>query len=119
LAKWDILCQPKEQRGLEIHNLDIKNRVLLNKWLYHLLTTDGTWQQILRNKYLGTKPLAHAQWKSGDSDFWASLMKVRQEFFQYGIFIIQNGSQIRFWEDRWLGNRTLRDQYFGLYNIAR
>ena len=52
---------------------------------------DGTWQQILQNKYLGTKPAAQAQWKSGDSHVWASLMKGRQEFFQYGRFIIQNG----------------------------
>ena len=57
LAKWDILCQPKEQGGLGIHNLELKNTTLLSKWLYRLLKTDGTWQQILRNKYLGTKPL--------------------------------------------------------------
>jgi hypothetical protein len=36
---------------------------LLSKWLYRLLTTDGTWQEILRNKYLGTKPLVQVQWK--------------------------------------------------------
>ena len=35
-----------------------------------------------------------------------------------GLFL-KNGSQIRFWEDNWLGNRTLYDQYLGLYNIAR
>ena len=69
LAKWDILCQPKDQGGLGIHNLELKNIALLSKWLYHLLTTDGTWQQILRNKYLGTKPLVQVQWKSGDSHF--------------------------------------------------
>jgi len=40
-----------------MHNLEIKNTALLSKWLYQLLKTDGTWQQILRNKYLGTKPL--------------------------------------------------------------
>ena len=76
LAKWDIMCQPKNQSGLGIHNLELKNVALLNKWLYRLLTTDGTWQQIIRNKYLETKPLVQVQWKSGDSRFWASLMKV-------------------------------------------
>ncbi|WVZ64587.1 hypothetical protein U9M48_014082, partial [Paspalum notatum var. saurae] len=29
LAKWDILCQPKDQGGHEIHDLDIKNMALL------------------------------------------------------------------------------------------
>jgi len=31
LAKWDILCQPKDQGGLEIHNLELKNIALLSK----------------------------------------------------------------------------------------
>jgi len=80
LAKWDILCQPKDQGGLGIHNLELKNIALLSTWLYRLLTTDGTWQQILRNKYLGTKPLVQVQWKSGDSHFWASLMNAKNRF---------------------------------------
>ena len=36
-----------------------------------------------------------------------------------GSQIIKDGSQIRFWEDGWLGHRPLRDQYPSLYNIAR
>ena len=31
LAKWSILCQPKDQSGLEIHNLELKNIALLSK----------------------------------------------------------------------------------------
>jgi len=119
LAKWDILCQPKNQGGLGIHNLDIKNTALLSKWLFKLLTTKGTWQQMLRKKYLGSKPLSQVQWKNGDSHLWASLMKVKQDFVRFGTFIIQDGSQVRFWEDRWLGQSTLRQQYPCLYNIAR
>ena len=61
LAKWSIFCQPNDQGGLGIHNLELKNIALLSKWLYCLLTTDGTWQQILRNKYLGNKPLVQVQ----------------------------------------------------------
>jgi hypothetical protein len=119
LARWSILCLPQDQGGLGIHNLELKNMALLSKWMYRLLTTDGTWQQILRNKYLGTKPLVQVQWKSGDSHFWAGLMKVKNEFLKFGTFTIKDGSQIRFWEDKWLGNRTLCDQYPQLYNIAR
>jgi hypothetical protein len=57
LAKWSILCQPKNQGGLGIHDLDVKNTILLSKWLYKLLTIDGTWQQIQCNKYIHSKPL--------------------------------------------------------------
>jgi hypothetical protein len=31
LAKWNILCQPKEQGGLGIQNLDLQNKCLLSK----------------------------------------------------------------------------------------
>jgi hypothetical protein len=119
LARWSILCLPRDQGGIEIHNLELKNMALLSKWMYRLLTTDGTWQEILRNKYLGTKPLVQVQWKSGDSHFWAGLMKVKNEFLKFGTFTIKDGSQIRFWEDKWLGNRTLCVQYPQLYNIVR
>ena len=30
-----------------------------------------------------------------------------------------DGSEIRFWEDKWLGDATLREQYPALYNILR
>jgi hypothetical protein len=119
LAKWSILCRPKNQGGLGIHDLDTKNIAFRCKWLFRLLTTDGMWQQILRNKYLHSKPLSQAQWKNGDSHFWASLMKVKREFLRFGTFKVKDGTQVRFWEDKWLGNATLREQYPCLYNIAR
>ena len=91
LAKCVILCQSKEQGGLGIQNLELKNIALLSKWLYRLITIDGTWQQILRNRYLGTKPLVQVQWRSRDSHFLASLMKVKREFLKFGTFHIKNG----------------------------
>ena len=83
------------------------------------MTTEGTWQQIIKNKYLGSKPIVQAQWKSGDSHFWASLMKVKNDFLKFGSFTIKDGPQIRFWEDVWLENKSLREQYPHLYNITR
>src|SRR6266498_1668085 len=47
LARWSILCQPKVQGGLGIHDLNVKNIALLSKWLFKLLTSDGKWQQLL------------------------------------------------------------------------
>jgi len=77
------------------------------------------WQQILRNKYLGSKPLAQVEWKVGDSHFWSCLMKVKQDFLRFGAFLVKDGSQVRFWEDNWLDGTPLKDQYPSLYNIAR
>ena len=59
LTRWDIICRPKDQAGLGIENLEIKNKCLLSKWLFRLsVETDGMWAQILRNKYLVSKSLA-------------------------------------------------------------
>jgi hypothetical protein len=63
--------------------------------------------------------LSQVQWRNGDSHFWASLMKAKREFLRFGTFIIRDGSQIRFWEGKWSGNATLREQYPCLYNIVR
>ena len=46
-------------------------------------------------------------------------MKVKNDFFRFGTLTIKDGAQIRFWEDKWLGNSPLRDQYPCLYNIVR
>jgi hypothetical protein len=35
-----------------------------------------------------------------------------------GSFLIKDGSEIRFWEDKWLGNTTLREKYPALQNIV-
>ena len=44
LARWDILCRPKDQGGLGIENLEIKNKCLMSKWLYRLGTEpEGMW----------------------------------------------------------------------------
>jgi hypothetical protein len=39
-------------------------------------------------------------------------------FFGLGSFSIKDGSEIRFWKDKWLGNATLREQYPALYSIV-
>jgi hypothetical protein len=58
LAKWSIVCSPKDQGGLGIHDLEVKNTALLGKWLFRLLTEDGIWQTILYQKYAGSKALS-------------------------------------------------------------
>jgi hypothetical protein len=119
LTKWNIVCRPKDQGGLGVHDLEVKNRALLGKWLARLLTEDGVWQSILRKKYVGSKAISQVFWKPGDSHFWAGLMSTKKHFFPHGSFNIRDGSEIRFWEDKWLGHSSLRDQYPALYQIVR
>jgi hypothetical protein len=57
---------------------------------------EGTWQTLLRNKYLSSKCLSQVQIKPGDSQFWKGLLHVKDDFLGCGTFKIKNGSQTRF-----------------------
>jgi hypothetical protein len=119
LAKWSVVCSPKDQGELGIHNLEVKNTTLLGRWLFKLLTEEGMWQTILRRKYVSSKALSQVLWKPSDSHFWAGLIVTKKFFFSLDSFSIKDGSEIRSWEDKWLGNATLREQYSALYSIVR
>lgn len=99
LARWSIVCQPKEFGGLGIKNLNvqIQNKCLLSKWLFKLLNEEGIWQNLLTKKYFSNKTLSQVDKKSRDSYFWAGLMKVKDTFLGGGSFLIRSGTQVRFW----------------------
>jgi hypothetical protein len=41
LTKWNIICRPRDQEGLGIEVLELKNKCLLNKWLFKLFNEEG------------------------------------------------------------------------------
>jgi hypothetical protein len=71
------------------------------------LNEDGVWQELLCNKYLHGKSLSQVTTKPLDSPFWKGLMKIKNEFFSQGSFKVGSGTTTKFWEDIWLGNRSL------------
>jgi hypothetical protein len=113
-----MVCRLKDQGGLGIEVLELKNKCLLSKWLFKILTEEGMWQQLLSNKYLKNQTLAHVEGKPTDSPFWKGLMRVKDDFFSRGFFKVGNGSDTRFWEDIWLGDTSLAQQYPVLSNIV-
>jgi hypothetical protein len=70
LARWSVLCMPKDLGGLGIQNLEIQNKCLLSKWLFKLINENGVWQNLLRKKYLSNKSLTQVQYSPGDSHFF-------------------------------------------------
>ena len=57
--------------------------------------------------------------KPRDSHFLLSLMSVKDQFLSLGCFNLQEGTQIRLWEDIVLGNQPLKSHYPSLYNIVQ
>jgi hypothetical protein len=109
----------KDQGGLAIEVLELKNECLITKWLFKILTDQGgVWSELIHNKYLHSKSLSQVTVKPNDSPFWKGLLKCKDEFFE-GLFKIGDGVQTRFWEDDWLGNKPLAVQYSSLYHIVQ
>ncbi|WVZ53448.1 hypothetical protein U9M48_004388, partial [Paspalum notatum var. saurae] len=119
LIKWPLICQPKDQGGLGIQNLDIQNKCLLIKWLFKLCNEDGLWPDLLRNKYMKNKPLAEVEKKPRDSHFWKGLMRVKDQFLNLGRFKLVSGNELSFWVDIWLDNQALKFKYPNLFSIVR
>ena len=44
---------------------------------------------------------------------------VKDQFLNLGRFKLVSGNQIRFWEDKWLRNQKLKNQFPNLFNIVR
>jgi hypothetical protein len=84
-----------------------------------MLNTNGMWQDLLKNKYFGSKSLTHVKVKPYDFHFWRGFMKIKDEVLTNGSFIIRDGSTTRFWEDKWAGNVSLRERYPSLFNNVR
>jgi hypothetical protein len=70
------------------------------------------------NFQLNSKSLAEVTIKPHDSPFWKGKMKIKEYFFNRGSFKVGNGEEARFWDDTWLGNKPLVEQYSSLYNIV-
>jgi hypothetical protein len=79
---------------------------------------NGTWQQLLKNKYFSNKMITQTKGKLGVSHFWSGLIKVKYEFLKCGKFIAKDESQTRFLKDTWVDDIPLCKQFPDLYNIS-
>ena len=69
--------------GLGILNLEIMNIALLAKWFWKMETEEGMWQDVLKEKYGKNECLALVEKKPGDSQFWTSLLNIKNIFYKF------------------------------------
>ena len=46
-------------------------------------------------------------------------MRIKDEVFAMGSFDVKVRTNTRFWEDTWVGDKSLKVKYPSLYNIVR
>jgi hypothetical protein len=95
-----MLCRPKDQGVLGVIDLEVQNKCFLSKWIVNLLNNEGTWQSLLRNKYLSSSLKEEVQAKPNDSHFLRGLMKIKEEILACGDPLrLKVEKKTRFWED--------------------
>jgi hypothetical protein len=118
LVNWAEVCQPRDQGGLGITNLDVKNISLLCKWLWRLENEEGDWQKILKFKYFKNGIITQDRKYNGCSHFWSGLMGVKDIFYSCCKRLLGDGCKTRFWEDVWVGEKPLCVLFPRLYNLT-
>lgn len=115
------VTKPKENGGLGIGNLVLRNKGLLGKWWWRFhKERRSLWARVIENKYgmqdngwdadLASHTTFRSPWKFISSMYPMFLQSVK---VQLGC-----GNLVRFWEDIWVGNESLKDRYPNLFRIS-
>lgn len=49
---------------------------------------------------------------------WKSIIKVREDFWKFICFKLGSDLEIKFWEDIWVGETSLKDEFNYLFSLA-
>ena len=118
LVAWEKVCVPVELGGLGIRSVASFNQALLGKWLWrfgHEVT--HLWRRVISTKY----GEGQGGWcmkvcrRTHGCGLWRSIHEGWKNFSKHLSFVAGEGTRIRFWHDRWIGDNTLKDLYPELY----
>ncbi|RVW19550.1 putative ribonuclease H protein [Vitis vinifera] len=121
LVRWEAVCKPRVIGGLGIGKIPLRNRALLGKWLWRFpRESTSLWHQVILSIYgthsNGWDANTIVRWSHRCP--WKAIAQGFQDFSKYTRFIVGDGERIRFWEDLWWGDQTLKDQYPRLFRVV-
>lgn len=96
------------------------NRTLLAKWLWRFGSEDKSfWCKVVVARF-GEK----SRWEPNvvrirhGCGLCKSICALRDVFWKHICFKVELGREIRFWEDKWVGDAPLKDVFRTLYGLA-
>jgi hypothetical protein len=115
MVGWDKVCRPRDLGGLGLYSTKARNLALLAKLNWRVMEDPNSlWAKTLIAKYcptgivderLGTRRSGSSNWKG---------LKKGHEVFRKGLrWVVNNGQEISFWHDLWVGDRPLRSLVYG------
>ncbi|KAI4974330.1 hypothetical protein ZWY2020_047610 [Hordeum vulgare] len=79
---------------------------------------DSDWKKLLVFKYNVDNPNIFWSRQQGGSPVWKSISWALQAARNFYEWKIGNGSNIRFWHDKWAGDCSLKVIFWGLFEIC-
>lgn len=79
---------------------------------------NGSWQTIVRHKYLRNKTIGEVKHRLGDSTIWTDLLKVKNIYLQGRSIKIGNGELTSSWNDVFLFDKPLSATAPVLYELC-
>ena len=96
MAKWEMVCRPKDQGGLGIINTRIMNDCLMVKWIWKIFQEpDELWFKFLKAKYMGEGGFFESKTK-GVSQFWQGLHSVKEWYEREKGCLVESEHKTRF-----------------------
>ena len=123
-VSWKVVCKSREEGGLGLRVVHNFNLALLAKWRWRLLADEkGRWKDLLASKYGSSLNVLHSLVKF-QSLWWRDLFKACGEDGGDGWFSkeigwkLGCGDKVKFWEDIWTGNSSLKSLYPRLFSLS-
>lgn len=83
------------------------------KLLWRLITEPtNIWSRIIYEKYVTNNSIVECKRNVKNSWQFNRLLSLKDEFLTGIRWLVGDGTQIRFWEDNWIGNTNLK-----IYNL--
>ena len=109
-----------------IRDIQNFNTTLLAKWKWGLGTKDnGLWKQVIESKYESWRNLNDPNISRFASRWWKDINKVCESTTQGPWFdksfewVVGEGRKVKFWEDNWAGEVTLKCRFPRLYSLSK
>lgn len=107
LVRWPGICQPREQEGLGVSDLQLKNVSMLCRWIWRLKNEEGDWQNLVRAKYLKRGTFTQCKPNAAHSHFWAGIIEAKKWSYSCCQRIVGDGRKTRFREGSWIWHRPI------------
>lgn len=121
LVAWNLVTRPKENGGLGIGNICVRNKALAHKWLWRFpLEREALWARVIYSRY----GLDNNKWDAGRArretsrSSWRFISAGLPDFQKCLKICLGSGSRVRFWEDTWIEDRDLKSKFPSLYAIS-